>query len=121
MVVPIAVACGSETGTEGVDLTGKPFQNLRDEADVTIDSADNRFTPQYVTVSVGTTVTFDNVGRNPHNVISIGDTFSSVDTADFNPDATAAITFETVGDFPYYCTLHGTPTKGMTGAVRVVK
>ena len=114
------VACGGGSNS-GVDLTGKPFQSRRGERAVTVDAVDNNFRPQYLTVSIGTVVTFDNVGRNIHNVISIGDGFASINVDDFAPDDSGTVTFDAAGDYPYYCTLHGTPTRGMNGAIRVVK
>ena len=117
----VVAACGGSDSGGGVDLSDKLFENLRGDARVTVDAADNDFRPQYVTVRAGTKITFDNVGRNLHNVVSVDDSFVSVDTPSFHPGDTKTITFGTAGDFPYYCTLHGTPTRGMTGAIRVVR
>ena len=44
-----------------------------------------------------------------------------IDQEDFDPGDEGAVTFDEVGDFPYYCSLHGTPTKGMIGGIRVVE
>ena len=41
-------------------------------------------------------------------------------TAGLPPDAVATLTLDEPGDYAYYCTLHGTTTKGMVGAIRVV-
>lgn len=115
----VLAACGSDSA--GVDLSGKKFTSETGKRAVTIDAVDNNFKPQYVTVSVGTKVTFDNVGRAQHNVVSVGDTFTSIATADFGPGDTGSVTFDKAGDYPYYCSLHGTPTGGMNGAIRVVE
>lgn len=122
LILTTAIGCGStSSGVGGVDLTGKPFENLRGDTAVTIDAADNDFRPQYVTVRTGTKVTFDNVGRNLHNVWAVDDRFASIATPDFDPGQQASVTFDIAGDYPYYCTLHGSSTKGMIGAIRVVK
>ena len=121
LAAALVAACGGSSSSSSVDLSGTPFENRRGDATLTVDAADNVFRPKYVTVRAGTKITFDNVGRNLHNVVSVDDAFVAVDTASFRPGKKKTITFDTVGDFPYYCTLHGTPTKGMTGAIRVVK
>ena len=45
----------------------------------------------------------------------------SVPVEDFQPDDTATITFDEPGVYPYYCSLHGTPSAGMDGRIRVVE
>lgn len=114
----VLAACGSDSAS--VDLSGKTFTRETGKRAITIDAVDNNFKPQFVTVSAGTKVTFKNVGRNLHNVYSVGDTFTSIATVDFGPGEQGSVTFDRAGDYPYYCTLHGTPTRGMTGAIRVV-
>lgn len=92
------------------------------EAEVTVDARDNNFDPQYIEVSKGTTVRFVNQGRNDHNVLPVQqDAFTPIEASDLQPDDEAEITFDEVGDFPYYCSLHGTKTAGMIGGVRVVE
>jgi len=131
MVVSIAMvllaSCGgsdaatsSDTDTsltvpesEWVDETGK--------GSITIDTKDNTFTPKYVKVSPGTKIVFDNRGRTAHNVIpSIDDQFESIPVDDLQPAEKATLVLDDPGEYPYYCSLHGTPTKGMLGAVTVV-
>ena len=46
--------------------------------------------------------------------------FNEISPDDFQPGDEGTITFTVPGDYPYYCSLHGTPTKGMIGAVRVI-
>jgi uncharacterized cupredoxin-like copper-binding protein len=45
--------------------------------------------------------------------------FAPVDATDLEPGESAAITLDDPGDVAFYCTLHGTTTKGMMGALRV--
>ena len=91
--------------SEFVDMTGK--------SEVLIEAKDNKFEPQFVTVSPGTKVTFENKGRDPHNVIPVvDDQFPTVPTDEFQPGDTAVVAFDEAGLYPYYCSLHGTPVGG---------
>lgn len=124
-----AAACGSDDtavtqppSSDTVDLSTKDFKLATDTRQVEVDALDNQFTPPYVEVKVGTVVTFENDGRNEHNVLPVVDAaFAPIETAAFESGASATVTFDQPGDFPYYCSLHGTPTKGMTGAIRVIE
>ncbi len=113
----------SSTGTAPgalPDLTKVDFVDQTASTAVQIDAVDNSFKPEYVQISAGTAVTFRNDGRNDHNVIASEDGgFATIDAADFAPGTEKAITFAEPGDYPYYCSLHGTKTKGMIGAIRV--
>lgn len=131
-VALVAAACGGDDGgsSSGADdpAAGLPevadseFVDMTGEAAITIDAKDNKFDPQFVTVSPGTKVTFDNVGRNPHNVIPVDkDQFDAVPTDEFQPNDTATIQFDDAGLYPYYCSLHGTPSAGMDGRIRVAE
>ena len=65
-------ACGGDdddSESAAVSLDGKEFVDETANTAVTIDAIDNSFRAQYVEVAAGTTVTFDNRGRNVHNVI----------------------------------------------------
>lgn len=118
------VGCGDDSGgdaTAGLpEVADADYVDMTGEDSVTIDAKDNVFDPQYVTVSPGTKVVFDNRGRNPHNVIAVQQgAFTDVPTDKLQPGDTAEVIFDDEGDFPYYCSLHATPSKGMTGRVRV--
>jgi plastocyanin len=117
-VAATVTACGSDGG--GVSLDGKKFVDRQGRRSVTIDAVDNSFEPEYVAVSAGTKITFTNSGRNRHDVIAVDHGFTDVEPANFTPDDSVTVTFSTPGDYPYYCSLHGTPTKGMIGGIRVV-
>ena len=112
--------CGSDSSSSGVDLSAKKFENEQGKRAVTVNLVDNKFVPAYVTVSAGTTVTFDNTGHNRHNIISVEDGFESI-ASPLGGGESHEVTFERAGDYPYYCSLHGTAARGMTGAIRVVK
>ncbi len=133
VVLALAAACGADeeaasgpaapdTTAAGPDLDGVDFVDETGSAQPQVDAVDNEFRDEYVEAKVGTTITFRNDGRNDHNVLPVSDgEFAEVPTEDFEPGAEATLTFDEVGDVAYYCSLHGTPTKGMIGAVRVVE
>ncbi|MDQ2678831.1 MAG: cupredoxin domain-containing protein [Actinomycetota bacterium] len=130
LVVPVTVvmlaACGSSgesSSAEGDTKLTVPESEWVDETgkgSVTVITKDNTFTPKYMKVSPGTKIVFDNRGRTAHNVIpSNKDQFESIPVDDLQPADTATLVFDDPGEYPYYCSLHGTPTKGMIGAVLV--
>ena len=128
------VACGSgepapqtsptttaAKAAEGPDLLAVTFEDATGQEAVAIQARDNSYLPEYVEIDAGTTVTFTNKGRNQHNVYpTVEGSFATIDTDDFEPGESAEVTFTEPGDYPYYCTLHGTKRKGMVGAIRVV-
>jgi plastocyanin len=123
-VAVLALAgCGDGSGgADGVDLSSTRFTDMTAQDEVVVNAVDNSFKPRYIEVKAGTTVTFRNDGRNPHNVLAVEKgAFEDIETEDFKPKVEATITFGEPGDFPYYCSLHGSKTKGMTGAVRVAE
>lgn len=98
---------------EMADETGK--------AVVEIIAVDNTLEPRYVEVSVGTRVIWKNEGRNPHDILpAVDGAFPSATASQMPPGASHSVTFDTAGDFPYYCSTHGTMKNGMNGAIRVV-
>lgn len=129
----LVAGCGSDAGSdagtsttkaaaEGPDLTEVEFTDLTGQAEVEVTVRDNTFVKQYIEVSPGTTVTFSNRGRTEHNVLpAIDGSFEPIQIAQLKPGMEATITFDEPGDYPYYCSLHGTKTKGMIGGIRVVE
>ena len=79
-------------------------------ADVKIDNFS--FTPQTLTVTVGTTVTWTNRDDIPHTVVSSDGVFKSKvrDT-----DEKFSYTFDKPGTYPYFCSVH----PKMTGKIVV--
>lgn len=64
----------------------------------------NCFAPDVVTVEVGTTVEWASVGKRPHDVVADDGTFQS---QYLYPGDRWEWRFEAVGEFPYFCSLHG--------------
>ena len=86
---------------------------------VEVHALDNTFRPNRVVVAPGTDVRFVNRGRNDHNTLSITEGAWGVDDAGFRPGAEYTHRFAEPGEFPFYCSLHGTPDFGMIGVVVV--
>ncbi|HEV2736507.1 MAG TPA: plastocyanin/azurin family copper-binding protein [Longimicrobiaceae bacterium] len=123
-IVPIAAAvlllaaCGGGDGGTGPTPPGEnppPATPVAPVASATVAAGanSNDFSPREVNLKVGGTVTWT-FGARPHNAI-----FQKVNGAPADvpvlTNGQAARTFNTVGTFPYDCTLHA----GMTGTVRV--
>ena len=78
----------------------------------------DRFVPDNVTITAGTTVTWTWVSGF-HNVTPTG---SPAFTGSGNPVSaphTFTQTFNTPGTYLYFCVVHGTPTAGMRGTIVV--
>jgi plastocyanin len=126
----LAVAgCGGDDGGSGataskqkVDIPDSKFDDQTGKATVDVDVVDNAFEAPYVKVSGGTKVRWTNNGRNQHNVQPAEDgSFQGVDTAAFAPGQSYSAIFDSAGDYPYYCSIHGTKNlNGQSGVVRVV-
>ena len=101
-----------------------PVDEMADETDsatVTIVVVDNSFEPRYVEITAGTKVVWRNDGRNTHNIVpSPEDLFVGIDDDKFVPGASHIVIFPDAGDFPYFCSIHGTMKNGQNGAIRVV-
>ncbi len=97
-----------------VDLTGS--------AQVTVEVTDNAFTGRIILVSPGTEVVWVNEGRNDHNVRPSAEGpgpgwFTEVDVGTLTDGGSGSVTFEGVGDFPYFCSFHGTARRRPRGGV----
>lgn len=105
------VAC---SGTSPVEQTGAGTV-------VEIEAVDNVFRPETIEIEPGTEVRWVNGGRNAHDVkptdTSLGDW--GIELAGFEPGATYSHVFTEPGEYPYYCTAHGTRTRGMIGTIVV--
>ncbi len=127
-VVGVAASCGggsdagAKSGGSKVDVPSSKFAVQTGKRSVDIATTDNEFTPVYVVINAGTKVTWDNEGRNAHNVVPVDKgSFKGVVTSDFGPGQVYTTSFDSTGDYPYYCSLHGTKNlNGMSGVIRVV-
>ena len=122
LVLPsCAKASPSSSTTPLPSVKASDYTDLTGRSSVKIVVVDNSFQPQYARISAGTTVTFRNAGRNPHNVISVNaGQFTDVPTDKFAPGASVVVKLPDEGEVPFYCSLHGTPRAGMNGRIVVV-
>jgi len=81
---------------------------------VNVEMGDNFFREASVTVNVGDTVVWTNVGNRPHDVTSIGSGPLNSPRRMMN-GATYSYTADTPGTYPYECTIH----PGMDGTLIV--
>jgi plastocyanin len=136
LLVSVLAACGSgekvsspsatteakAPAADGPDLTDAEFDDRTGESEVRLDVRDNSFNPEYIEVKAGTPITFANRGRTEHNVLPVTEgAFATIEAEDLAPGDEQTLTFAKAGDYAYYCSLHGTKTKGMVGAIRVVE
>jgi plastocyanin len=80
---------------------------------------DNTFRPEQIEVAAGTEVVWQNAGRNAHNVLPVDGDDWGVTAEAFAPGDTYSHRFTEPGTYDYYCSLHGTTTKGMVGTIVV--
>ena len=121
LVTALAVGCGGDDAPEGADGEGPPPDATLLEGDsVEIRAIDNSFQPEAARVAAGTEVTFNNAGRNDHNVVAEDEGAEwAVDTADFGPGDSSSYTFEEPGTYRFFCSIHGTINAGMPGVLVV--
>lgn len=122
------IGCGSDddapsSSTSEIDAGVLPIEGAvdrRGQVAVTIDVSDNVFEPRVVRVDPGVTVTWTNTGLNPHNVIPADqDRFEPVATGSLEPRGSASRTFAAPGVYRYFCSIHGTATRGQRGVIVV--
>jgi plastocyanin len=128
LLAAFAVGCAddkadSSSGSgDKVDIPTSKFEDDTGKKEAAVSVVDNSFESAYVLVTAGTKVVWTNDGRNQHNVQPVTpDAFAGVATTDFAPGQSHAATFDKPGDYPYYCSIHGTKNlSGQSGVIRVV-
>ena len=121
----LAAACGSDDNGNG-SITGGTDDGSDLEGVVPIDGSeadvkvlDNTFNDENIKVAPGTKVVWTNDGRQDHDIVPVGDGDWGVEPGDFEAGAVYEHTFDEPGTYRYYCTLHGSESSGMIGAVVV--
>ena len=99
-------ACGSDDG--GSDTTAAGSGGGEDSVDI----ADLAFSPDTLTVPVGTTVTWENSDSLPHTSTSEDEVW---DSGTLESGGEFSFTFEEAGTFSYFCEIH----PSMNGSVVV--
>lgn len=97
---------------------GSDAGSARVDAEVTI--ADVAFTPDVVSITVGGAVRWTSTSATErHNILPVVDaSFAKHDTL-IKSGEKVTITFDKVGAYAYYCSIHGSPTAGQRGIVQV--
>jgi plastocyanin len=112
---------GSDGDADGGDLPAVDGAVVMEGDEVAVTSLDNTFRAPAIEVRPGTTVVWTNKGRNEHDVLPAGGDGWGVEVEDFQPGDVYRHTFDEPGTYHYYCSIHGTTTEGMVGAVVVAE
>lgn len=128
----LLAGCGDDgDGDEGTSPPGRspagtaaPGRELPDPVVVDTDPAevaalDNTFDAPVIQVARGTTVRWANRGRQDHDVVPVEGGGWGVGADRFHPGDVYEHTFDEPGTYAYYCTIHGTPDRGMIGTIIV--
>lgn len=109
---------GSAPTASAPAATGEPAAPVGEP--VLILSRDNTFSPEVVEVAAGTEVVWRNGGRTEHDMYPVDPALDwGVSAQDLPPGSTYSHVFTEPGEYPYYCTIHGTTTRGMVGTIIV--
>ena len=79
-----------------------------------VETQDNVFDPEEITISVGDSIEFQNTGRAPHTATAEDGSF---DTGNLNAGQSRTITFNEAGTIEYICIYH--ESLGMIGTIVV--
>ncbi len=126
ILLSLLAACASISGSRG-----RPFAPLAVPAPTSgsvpntgpghtyqVRIRDFDFQPVELTIPVGATVVWTEVGQNPHTVTADDQSFKS---ESLKNGATFQYTFTRAGTYRYYCEFHGYKGgAGMSGVVKVV-
>jgi plastocyanin len=119
--VAVLTEDGADATTVAIYLTGQPAESADGEdaqaEEVTIEIVDFFFDPEDVTVTVGTTVTWVNVGPTDHTTTAYVDGDKFWDSAIMVEGDVFSFTFEEPGSYDYLCALH----PSMTAHLEVVE
>ena len=109
-----AIAAAVLGAVVGSGLAGGVLVARAQTATAAAVSIDNfTFTPQKLTVKVGTTVTWTNKDDIPHGIAATGNAFKR--SAAMDTDDSYSFTFTTPGTYQYFCYIH----PHMTGTIMV--
>ena len=123
---PPADAAATPTASDAAsDSSGEAAESATAEPSATattieVTTLDNTFVEEQVNVAVGTEVVWKNGGRNDHDIVPVVEGAGwGVGTDGFHPGDAYSYVFTEPGEYPYYCTIHGTADVGMTGTIIV--
>jgi plastocyanin len=105
-------AAAAQTTAGGTDTTAAAGESGGGGGATTVTIQNFSF-GEDIEVAVGDTVTFDNADSAPHTATADDGAF---DTGNIAPGASADVTFDEAGTFPYHCTIHSQMTATVTVA-----
>jgi len=117
----VLAACGSSTSPAGSGGGGGGSGGCTPTA-TQVCMVGLSFSPTSLTVSAGTTVTWNNGSPTTHSVTSATGSADVYDSPDLGAGATFQHTYNTAGTYHYYCRFHGingNPPTGMSGTITV--
>lgn len=92
-----------------------PSAILAPKGEFTVEAYDDFFRPEKITITVGTKVTWVNLGKKDHTV-----TYGTLFDGDLKVGDTFSFTFDKPGTYQYYCVTHSeSDTEGMVGTITV--
>jgi plastocyanin len=116
-------ACGGDDAgglaSEGDDPAVPEDVVVVEGTSAEVTALDNTFRAADIEVQPGTTVTWENKGRNDHDVLPVEGDAWGVEVEGFGPGDAYSTTFDEPGVYRYYCSIHGTTDEGMVGTVVV--
>ena len=97
---------GEESEQDSQEELPPPLPIMEEEKVVSIvaNSGSNSYNPNPIEIKVGDMVTWINDDSSPHTVTSSND--STFDSDIMRRGETFSFTFDNVGEYPYFCTLH---------------
>jgi plastocyanin len=118
---PEADAAGTSSDVATTNAAESATAQLTDTAaTIEVTTLDNTFVEEEVNVEVGTEVVWKNGGRNDHDIVPVVESEGwGVGSEGFHPGDAYSYVFTEPGEYPYYCTIHGTADVGMTGTIIV--
>lgn len=119
-LAPVAAAVLTVAGLAACGGSG-PVEQTGAGTVVEIEAVDNTFKPETIEIEPGTEVRWVNAGRNAHDVVPVSAELGDwgIALSDFEPGVTYSHVFTEPGEYPYYCSAHGTRTRGMIGTIIV--
>lgn len=93
--------------------------DLRGQETVEIEIRDNVYDERFFRVDPDTRIVFVNRGANTHDVTAAAEGAFPKITKEALAEGPQALVLSAEGDYPFYCTIHGTQTRGQTGYVVV--
>jgi plastocyanin len=111
-VVSLLAGCGGSKPGSGGQSTGSVGATTASGKGATVVVKSFSFTPQKITVSTGSKVTWEFKDSVDHNVTANDKSFHSKDEGN---GGSYSFTFNTAGTYDYVCTIH----QYMTGSVTV--